>query len=205
MTRDWQNALSSDDVLRLAKEGNERFRRGELYDRSFLRDQAQTARGQHPAAAVVGCIDSRAPAEVIFDAGIGDFFNARVAGNILNSDILGSLEFACKVAGARVIIVLGHTDCGAVKGAIDGVELGNLTGLLDKIQPAVRETNVGGERSSNNKAFVNAVAAANVRRTVAAIRERSAILADMESADVLRIVGAMYDVESGAVTFLDGE
>lgn len=196
-------AYTPEEVLLLAKEGNQRFRSGQRYDRDFLQDQKETAAGQRPMTAVVGCIDSRAPAEIVFDAGIGDLFNARVAGNVLNPDILGSLEFACKVVGSKLIIVMGHTNCGAVKGAVDGVELGSLTGLLGKIQPAIKATpNVGGERNSKNKRFVDAVARTNVQLTVDRIRKESPILAEMEKAGSLLIVGAMYDVESGAVNFL---
>lgn len=203
-TEDWQKAFTPEGVLLLAKEGNKRFRNGDVYDRDFLHDQKETAGGQYPVAAVLGCIDSRAPAEIIFDAGIGDLFNARVAGNVLNPDILGSLEYACRVAGARLIIVLGHTSCGAVKGAVDGVELGSLTGLLDKIQPAVRAIGeFNGERSSKNKRYVDAVAQKNVQLTVERIRSESPILSEMEKAGSLFIVGAMYEVESGDVIFLD--
>jgi carbonic anhydrase len=158
--------------------------------------------GQYPAAVILSCIDSRAPAETIMDLGIGDVFNARVAGNIANDDIVGSMEFACKVAGAKVVLVLGHTSCGAIKGAIDKVQLGKLTGLLTKIRPAVEATRYQGERSAKNSAFVDAVARKNVELTMADIHRRSAILAGLETSGGVKIVGAMYNLESAAVDFL---
>ena len=204
VTREWQHNATPEDVLRFAEEGNENFRSGRLVDRDFLHDQRVTAAGQFPLGVVLGCIDSRAPAEIVFDAGIGDMFNVRVAGNVLNPDILGSLEYACKVAGAKLIIVLGHSKCGAVKGAIDGVELGNLTGLLAKLQPAVEATKgVEGERNSENDSFIDAVAVTNVRMTLAAIRAQSPVLAELERSGSVLIVGAMYDVKDGTVTFLE--
>jgi carbonic anhydrase len=151
---------------------------------------------------ILSCIDSRAPAETIMDLGIGDCFNARVAGNIANDDILGSMEFGCEVAGAKVVLVMGHTACGAIKGAIDRVELGNLTGLLAKIQPAVEATTYQGERSAKNYAFVDAVARKNVELTMADIRSRSAIIAGLEGRGAVKIAGAMYNLESAVVDFL---
>jgi carbonic anhydrase len=148
------------------------------------------------------CIDSRAPAETIMDLGIGDVFNTRVAGNVVNDDILGSIEFACQVAGAKVVLVMGHTACGAIKGAIDRVQLGNLTGLLTKIRPAVDATVYQGERSAKNYAFVDAVARKNVELTMAEIRGRSAVVAALEAKGAARIAGAMYDLESAAIDFL---
>jgi len=150
---------------------------------------------------VLSCIDSRAPAEVIMDLGIGDIFNARVAGNIANEDILGSLEFACKLAGAKVVLVMGHTACGAIKGAIDNVELGNLTGLLAKIKPAVKATTIKGEQSSKNAAFVDAVAQKNVELTMGDIRKKSAVLAELESKGAIKIAGSMYNLETAIVDF----
>jgi carbonic anhydrase len=155
----------------------------------------------YPAAVILSCIDSRAPAETIMDLGIGDCFNARVAGNIANDDIVGSMEFACKVAGAKVVLVMGHTACGAIKGAIDGVQLGKLTGLLAKIRPAVEATRYQGERSGKNYDFVDAVARKNVELTMADIRRRSAVLADLETSGAVRVVGAMYNLETGRVEF----
>jgi len=169
----------------------------------MLHDQQTTAGGQFPHAVLLSCIDSRAPAEFVFDAGIGDLFNARIAGNVANQDLVGSMEFACAAAGAKLVLVMGHTRCGAVKGACDHVQLGNLTGLLDKIQPAVEAVrNVPGERNSTNSKFVEAVSEANVRLTVARIRELSPILRDLESAGKIQIVGCLYDLGTGRVQFL---
>jgi carbonic anhydrase len=150
---------------------------------------------------ILSCIDSRAPAEVIMDLGIGDAFNARLAGNIANDDILGSMEFATKLSGAKVILVMGHTGCGAIKGAIDGAELGNLTGLLARIKPAVAATEYTGERTAKNVKFVDAVAKKNVELTMAHIRQRSRIIGELESAKQLKIAGAMYNLESAMVEF----
>ena len=186
----------------LMKQGNERFRTGGRLRRDYIAEQSAAAKGQHPAAVILSCIDSRAPAEVIMDLGIGDVFNSRVAGNISNDDILGSMEFACKVAGAKVVLVMGHTSCGAIKGAIDGVKMGNLTGLLAKIHPAVEATTFQGDRSSKNLAFVDAVARKNVELTIVSIRSNSPILRDLESAKAVTIRGAIYDLNSGTVDFL---
>ncbi len=202
LTKAQRDALLPDEILALMKKGNERFRRGETQTHDYLAQQKATAAGQYPAAIILSCIDSRAPAETILDLGIGHVFNARVAGNIANDDILGSMEFACKVAGAEVALVMGHTACGAIKGAIDGVELGHLTGLLAKIQPAVKATPYEGERSAKNDAFVDAVARQNVRLTMAAIRSGSPVLAGLEAQGSLKIAGAMYDLETGIVDFL---
>jgi carbonic anhydrase len=171
-------------------------------NRNYLNEQQASASGQYPAGVLLSCIDSRAPAEVILDLGLGDIFNCRVAGNIANQDILGSMEFACKVAGAKVVCVMGHTACGAIKGAIDNVELGNLTGLLDKIKPAVQATNYSGERSSKNYAFVDAVARTNVQMTVDNVRKNSTVLAELERNGTIKIAGAMYNLETGALEFL---
>ena len=150
---------------------------------------------------LLSCIDSRAPAEVIMNLGIGDIFNCRVAGNVENEDILGSMEFACKVAGAKVVLVMGHTACGAVKGAIDNAELGNLTGLLAKIKPAVQATTFAGERTAKNNSFVDAVARKNIELTIADIRKDSPVLAELESKGTIKIAGAIYNLETGAVEF----
>ena len=185
------------------KKGNERFRQGKESPHDYLAQQRASAQGQYPAAVILSCIDSRAPAETIMDLGIGNCFNARVAGNIANDDIIGSMEFACKVAGAKVLLVMGHTACGAIKGAIDNVQLGNLTGLLAKIRPAVSATDYEGERSAKNYGFVDAVARKNVELTMAEIRRRSSVLAELESSSAIKIVGAMYDLETGVVEFAD--
>ena len=198
-----QAVLTPAQVLAWLQAGNERFVAGKPAPRDRLYDQRTTAAGQYPRAVILSCIDSRAPAEFVFDAGIGDIFNARIAGNIADADLVGSMEFACAVSGAKLVVVMGHTSCGAIKGAIDKVELGNLTGLLDKIQPAVSAVqNVAGERNSKNVAFVEAVAAANVQLTVDHIRELSPILRDLESAGKIQIVGCIYDLETGRVNFL---
>src|SRR5262249_37941211 len=173
--------MTPDEIIAVMKKGNERFRKGERATRDYLAEQKAAATGQFPAAVVLSCIDSRAPAEVILDLGIGDIFNARVAGDITNEDILGSMEFVSNIAGAKIILVSGHTACGAIKGAIDNVELGNLTGLLLKIRPAVMATTFQGERTSKNLAFVDAVARKNVELTMAYIREKSPVLRELES------------------------
>jgi carbonic anhydrase len=202
LTKEQRDKLTPDDIVALMKKGNERFRRGQESPHDYLAQQKASAKGQYPAAVILSCIDSRAPAETIMDLGIGDCFNARVAGNIANDDILGSMEFACKVAGAKVVLVMGHTACGAIKGAIDNVKLGNLTGLLAKIRPAVETTKYQGERSAKNYGFVDAVARRNVELTMADIPRRSAVLADLAKSGGIRIVGAMYDLETGLVDFV---
>ena len=202
LTREQRDKMTPDDIIGLLKKGNERFRAGQREDRNFLREQQASAKGQYPAAVVLSCIDSRAPAEVIMDLGIGDIFNARLAGNIANQDILGSMEFACQVAGAKAVLVMGHTACGAIKGAIDRVQLGNLTNLLAKIRPAVEATQYDGERSSKNNAFVNAVARKNVELTMTNIRQQSSVLQNLESNGGIKIVGAMYDLDTALIEFL---
>jgi carbonic anhydrase len=201
LTKAQRDKLTPEQIIEAMKNGNKRFRMGVRKERNYLREQRASAAGQYPAAVLLTCIDSRAPAEVIMDLGIGDIFNCRVAGNVENSDILGSMEFACKLAGAKVVLVMGHTACGAVKGAIDNAELGNLTGLLTKIKPAVQATNYAGERSAKNYAFVDAVARKNVEMTVADIRKDSAVLAELETKGTIKIAGAMYNLETGAVEF----
>jgi carbonic anhydrase len=204
LTKAQRDKLSPDDVLALMKKGNKRFYTGRREDHNFLAQQRASAKGQYPAAVLLTCIDSRAPAETILDLRIGDIFNSRVAGNVENSDILGSMEFACKLAGAKVVLVMGHTGCGAIKGAIDNAELGNLTGLLAKIKPAVAATTYTGERTSKNYAFVDAVARKNVDITIADIRKDSPVLAEMESIGAIKIAGAMYNLETGVVDFFPG-
>src|SRR5215813_4958981 len=177
LTRAQRDKLTPDDIIALMKKGNERFRLGQESPHDYLAQQKGSAKGQYPAAVILSCIDSRAPAETIMDLGIGDCFNARVAGNVANDDIVGSMEFACKVAGAKVVLVMGHTACGAIKGAIADAQLGNLTGLLAKIKPAVKATVYQGDRSAKNYAFVDAVARRNVELTMAEIHKRSAVIA----------------------------
>ncbi len=207
-TKDSQSAIKPSDAVNMLKSGNQRFLDGKVHNRDLHQQVKDTATGQFPHAAIVSCIDSRIPTEVIFDQGIGDIFNARVAGNFVNEDILGSLEFACKLAGSKVIVIMGHTSCGAVKGACDHAELGNLTQMLDKIMPAVdaTETKEGEERSSKNLDFVNEVAEKNVEFTIDNVKKMSPVLNEMYEAGEIDIVGAMYDVKSGKVTFTeDGE
>src|SRR4029453_14136163 len=167
----------------------------------YLAQQKASASGQYPAAVILSCIDSRAPAETIMDLGIGDVFKAPGAGNTANDDIIGSMEFACKVSGAKVVLVMGHTSCGAIKGAIDKVQLGKLTGLLAKIRPAVDATQYQGERSATNYGFVDAVARKNVELTMAEVGRSSTVLADLERSGAVKIAGAMYNLETGLVEF----
>jgi carbonic anhydrase len=201
MSKEARDKLSPGEIIAGLKQGNERFRNGKMHAQNYFAQARATASGQFPAAAILGCIDSRAAAEIILDARLGDLFNARVAGNVVNDDMIGSLEFACAVAGAKVIVVMGHTACGAIKGAIDNAELGNLTGLLAKIKPAVAATRYTGERTSNNYAFVDAVARKNVELTVANIRRDSPVLAAMETGAAIKIAGAMYNLDTGVVDF----
>jgi carbonic anhydrase len=201
LTQAQRDKLTPAQIIAEMKKGNMRFRNGQETPHDYLAQQRASAKGQHPAAIILSCIDSRAPAETILDLGIGDVFNARVAGNIANADILGSMEFACKLAGAKVVLVMGHTSCGAIKGAIDKAQLGNLTGLLAKIRPAVDATSFEGERSGKNSAFVDAVARKNVELTLAEIRNRSSVLAELESSGAVKMTGAMYNIETAAVDF----
>jgi carbonic anhydrase len=198
-----QQAMTPEQAVQLLKEGNKRFVEGKRQDRDFAKQVEQTATGQFPFAVVLACIDSRVPTEIVFDQGIGDIFSAGIAGNFVNDDILGSMEFACKVAGSKLIVVMGHTSCGAVKGACDNVELGNLTGMLSKIMPAVDAVNTpeGTDRSSANLVFVDQVAEKNVYLTMDKIKERSPILKEMHDNGEIDIVGAMYSVQTGEVQF----
>jgi len=200
-----QTALSPQDAVQLLKDGNARFVAGEPIQRDLHSQVKQTATGQYPFAAVLSCIDSRIPTEIIFDQGIGDIFNARIAGNFINEDILGSLEFACKLAGSKVIVVMGHTSCGAVKGACDHAELGNLTQMLAKINPAVEAVTTAPteDRSSANLEFVNQVAEKNVDFAIEEIKLKSPVLLEMLQQGAIEIVGAMYDVKTGSVSFLN--
>lgn len=201
LTKEQREKMTPDEIIEHMKQGNELFRSGKGTTQDVLAQQQASAGGQYPAAVILSCIDSRAPAETIMDLGIGDVFNARVAGNIANEDILGSMEFACAAAGAKVVLVMGHTACGAIAGAIADVELGNLTGLLAKIRPAVSATSYDGDRSASNAAFVDAVAHKNVELTMANIRKDSPVLNDLKEKGKITIVGAMYDLESGKVDF----
>jgi len=202
MTTDRQSAVSPQDAIARLKEGNDRFASGKTINCNLMQQVKDTSYAQAPFAAVVGCIDSRVSPELVFDQRIGDIFCARVAGNFINTDIIGSLEFATKVAGARAILVLGHNDCGGIKGAVDDVKLGNLTEMLSNIRPAVAATKTDGERISKNKDFVQAVAETNVKMAVANLTERSQILKALVADGQLRIAGAMHSLSTGKVTFL---
>ena len=204
LTREIRDSLTPQTAIEVLRKGNERFVNNLKVNRNLLQQVNETSDGQHPFGIVLSCIDSRTSAELIFDQGLGDIFSCRIAGNILNEDILGSMEFACRVAGAKVIVVLGHSKCGAVKGACDGVELGNLTSLLQKILPAVHlETAEHPHLSVKDPAFVEHVAARNVLRVKQQIVERSAVLSAMIERSEIALLGGMYDVESGAVEFYD--
>lgn len=196
-----QQSTTPQQALDRLVEGNKRFALGEPQARDLVTQVKVTAQGQYPTASIVTCLDSRTSSEYLFDLGLGEAFCARVAGNFVNEDILGSLEFAHKAAGAKLIVVLGHSSCGAVKGACDDVKLGNLTATLAKIKPAVAAVPDSGDRSSKNSAFVEKVAAANVRGAVAQIRERSPVLKEMLDAGQIGLVGAMYNLATGKVTF----
>jgi len=194
-------ALTSELALEILKEGNSRFVKNLKANRNLLQQVNETSEGQFPFAVILSCIDSRAPAELIFDQGLGDIFSVRIAGNFINDDILGSMEFACKVAGSKLIVVLGHTSCGAIKGACDKVQLGNLTKLLRRIDPALNAVSETGDRSSNNNDFVQRVADKNVEMTMNQLKEQSPVLKEMLDSGEVGLVGGMYSVESGEVTF----
>ena len=204
LTKEMQTAITPSMALDLLKEGNKRFVSNLKINRNLLQQANETSDGQHPFAVILSCIDSRTSAELIFDQGLGDVFSVRIAGNIINEDILGSMEFGCKVAGAKIIVVLGHTKCGAVKGACDHVEMGNLTALLTKIRPAVdEETLTKDNRNSGNAEFVENVAAINVRRTVNAITDRSPILKELIESGQIGIIGGTHNIATGEVAFYE--
>lgn len=200
-TKEIQAALTPQRAVELLKEGNARFQANLKANRNLLEQVNITADGQYPFAVILSCIDSRTSAELIFDQGLGDIFSIRIAGNVLNDDIVGSMEFACKLAGSRLIVVLGHSGCGAVKGACDGMELGRLTGLLRKIRPAIEVTKKSGEMPRDE--FVQRIAEENVERTVHEILEKSQVLNALVAEGQVGIVGAMYSVRSGTVQFQD--
>jgi carbonic anhydrase len=202
MTKESQAAMTPSDALARLRDGNARFVAGQSKLRNLPAKVLATAANQYPFAVVLSCLDSRQPVEMIFDQGIGDVFNARVAGNVLNDDILGSLEFACRVSGAKLVLVLGHSNCGAVKGAIDNVVLGHLTGLLDRIKPAIAAVPAdAAPRDSKNDAFVQKVAEAHVHLVMQEIRERSPILREMLDQRKIDLAGGMYDLATGRVSF----
>jgi carbonic anhydrase len=200
LTKELQDTITPQIALKILRDGNTRFVNNLKTNRNLLQQVNETKDGQHPFAVILSCIDSRTSAELVFDQGLGDVFSIRIAGNVLNEDILGSMEFACKVAGAKIIIVLGHTKCGAIKGACDHVEMGNLTGLLHKIKPVVENT---AYVNGAPYAFANAVAANNVHHVMDEIPRQSAILGEMIDAHHIAVVGGMYDVETGQVDFYE--
>ncbi len=201
-TKETQDELTPEHALDILKEGNERFVNNIKAHRNLLEQVNDTSSGQFPFAAILSCIDSRTSAELIFDQGLGDIFSIRIAGNILNEDILGSMEFACKVAGSKLIVVLGHTKCGAIEGACNNIVMGNITNLLNKIKPAIElEKETIENRTGNNLKFVQNVTANNVFITVQKIREQSSILHEMEIAGEIKIIGALYDLDTGQVEF----
>lgn len=204
LTKEMQTAITPLMALELLKDGNKRFVNNLKVNRNLLQQANDTSDGQHPFAVILSCIDSRTSAELIFDQGLGDIFSVRIAGNIINEDILGSMEFGCKVAGSKIIVVLGHTKCGAVKGACDHVEMGNLTALLSKIRPAVdNELTTSENRNSSNNEFVEKVSVINVKRTVQSILQRSPILKEMIEKGEIGIVGGTHDITTGQVVFFD--
>jgi carbonic anhydrase len=202
LTKEARDALTPDQIVEKLKEGNSRFREGRKITRDFLAEQRATASGQYPAAVFLSCIDSRAPSEVLFNLGLGDVFNCRLAGNVPNPDILGSMEFTTKLAGAKLVLVIGHSACGAVAGAIANAELGNLTQLLARIRPAIKATTFDGDKSADNAAYVDAVARKNVELAMDGIRKGSKVIADLEKEGSVRIAGAFYDIATGTVDFL---
>jgi carbonic anhydrase len=202
LTKEFLDSITPAMALKLLEEGNKRFVNNLKVNRNLLKQANETSDGQHPFAVVLSCIDSRTSAELIFDQGLGDIFSVRIAGNIINEDILGSMEFACKLSGSKIIVVLGHSKCGAVKGACDHAEMGNLTALLAKIRPAVDdEVETKDNRNSNNAVFVENVSAINVKRSIKAIMERSTILEHMILSGEIGIIGGMHDLSTGQVTF----
>ena len=198
-----QKALTPDTVIQLLKAGNARFRANDITSRDHSAMVRDATAGQYPKAIILSCVDSRIPVEDVFDRGIGDIFVARVAGNFVNEDILGSMEFACKVSGSKLVLVLGHEACGAIKAAIDNVKLGNITAMVSKITPAVSDSKeFSGEKSSRNEAFVEMVAIKNVLNTIESIKSKSPILKEMADKGEIKIIGAYYDLHTGEVKFL---
>ena len=204
LTKEMQSAITPAMALELLKEGNKRFQNNLKANRNLLQQASDTSESQHPFAIILSCIDSRTSAELIFDQGLGDVFSVRIAGNIMNEDILGSMEFGCKIVGAKIIVVLGHTKCGAIRGACDHIEMGNLTTLLSKIQPAVyNEKSETKNRSSSNPEFVEKVSTINIKRTMHAIMERSPILKEMIEAGEVGLICGKHDITTGEVNFYD--
>jgi carbonic anhydrase len=202
LTREIQASLTPAEAIALLKEGNKRFTNNLKMNRNLLQQVNETSDEQNPFAIILSCIDSRTSAELIFDQGLGDIFSVRIAGNILNEDILGSMEFACKCAGAKIILVLGHTKCGAIKGACDDIKMDNLSILLEKIKPAIHaEKTITVNRNSTNSEFVEKTAALNVKLTIEQITKRSPLLKSMVEQNQIAIIGGMYDIDSGIVNF----
>lgn len=202
MNKKQQDALTPDAVIKSLAEGNTRFVNDNLTARDYSEQVSNSATGQYPEAIILSCVDSRVPVENVFDRGIGDFFVARVAGNFVNEDILGSMEFACKVSGSKLIVVMGHNHCGAVRAAVDNVKLGNITPMLQKIKPALDMIDYDGDRTSSNDEFVALACESNVQNTIATIRKNSPILKEMEEKGEIKIVGSLYNLESGKVDWL---
>lgn len=203
-TKETQDGLTPELALEILREGNERFINNIKAHRNLLQQVNETSSGQFPFAAILSCIDSRTSAELIFDQGLGDIFSIRIAGNIINEDILGSMEFACKVAGSKLIVVLGHTKCGAIESACNNIVMGNLTALLSKIKPAIdKETKTISERNGNNRAFVENVAINNMSLTIQKIKELSSILNEMDQTKQIKIIGGLHNIETGQVIFYE--
>lgn len=203
-TKETQSSLTPEKALQLLKDGNDRFVNGSRENRNYLQQVSETKNGQFPFATVLSCMDSRTSAELIFDQGLGDIFSIRVAGNVLNEDVLGSMEYATKVVGTKIIVVLGHTKCGAIIGACDDVQLGNLTQLLQKIKPAMdKDTSTSGEKNGKNPEFVKHVTENNVHVVMDQIKEKSPVIAELAEEGKVMIVGGIYDVESGKVNFFE--
>lgn len=199
-----QHNITPDQALDLLRKGNQRFIQNLRFNRNLLQQVNETADGQYPFATILSCIDSRTTAELIFDQGLGDIFSIRIAGNIVNEDIIGSLEFACKVAGSKLIVVLGHTNCGAIKGACDEAQLGYLTQLLEKIKPAINlEKSFKDNRNGSNLAYVNEVAKINIKNSIQNILNKSSIIKELQDKGTIKIIGSLYDVASGEVLFFD--
>ncbi|HAX48702.1 MAG TPA: carbonic anhydrase family protein [Ignavibacteria bacterium] len=200
-TKETQSAITPEEVLQLMIDGHNRYLEGKMLNRNLIEQVKATASAQYPYAVVLNCLDSRVIPESVFDQGIGDIFDARVAGNFVNDDILGSMEFACKITGAKLILVVGHTNCGAIKGAIDDAELGNLTQLLDKIKPAVARTKYDGDKSSKNLEYVDLVSKENVLMAIENIKLRSPVLKEMLDKNEIMIAGCMYNISDGTIEF----
>ena len=200
-TKETQAVITPEKALEILKDGNKRFVKNLKANRDLMAQVNETRDGQYPFAVILSCIDSRVPAEMVFDQGLGDVFSIRIAGNFINEDILGSMEFGCKAAGSKLIVIMGHSSCGAVKGACDHIELGNLTGLLNKIQPAIDAVDEDGEKSSSNANFVQKVAEKNIEIAIQQLKEKSTVLKEMLEGGKIGLVGAMYSIDTGEVTF----